>query len=320
MEPLHLSEWGILLSLAIALGGSLYLGLLALSIFPLIPGTPDTFGPLGLLATPPVTILAAVFYLTAWGVRGHPSLEFMWEFANIGIRAIAVTLLALIALGGVESPLAWAAVLGAGAIGGFVQFLRVGWMLLDHHSDWVPARRWIQKLGGDTTAVGLLWLTLLYPFVGPQVAGIGLIAGIAMSHSAYRSGRFSLTLAGGFAREILGMSGWRGRADLPRWVLRAVHAYGTGEIPGHATPAALVWTHRASSFQDGWLVITGRGPVFFFRTLSRLWEVSLDGMTTGSVERSLHLNQISLRDAEGDLALLLPNGGPKVEEVGGAIA
>jgi hypothetical protein len=43
-------------------------------------------------------------------------------------------------------------------------------------------------------------------------------------------------------------------------------------------------------------------------------------MTTGSVERSLHLNQISLRDAEGDLALLLPNGGPKVEEVGGAIA
>jgi hypothetical protein len=318
-DPLPPSDWGILLSLAIALGGSLYLGLLGLSVFPLIPGTPDTFGPLALLATPPVTILAALLYLTVWAVRGHPAIEFLWEFANIGIRAIAVTLLGAVALGGSASPHAWIAAVCSGGMAGYIQHLRLGWMLLDHHSDWVPARRWIQKLGGDSAALGLLWLSLLYPRVGPVVGGIGLIAVIVMSRPAYRSGRFSRALVSGLVGELLGRGGWRGREDAPGWIVRAIDRVGAGGLPIHATPAALVWTHRASSFQDGWLVLSERGAALFFRNFTRLWEVPLDGMAADSISKFPHLTRISLANAGGDLALLLPRGGPGGEEVGGAI-
>jgi len=315
-DPLPASEWGILLSLAVALGGSLYLGLLGLSLFPLIPGTPDTFGPLGLLASPPVTILAGLLYLTVWGVRGHPALEFLWEFANIGIRAIAVTLLAAVVVGGSASPYGWIAAVGAGAVAGFIQHLRLGWMLLDHHSDWVPARRWIQKLGGDTATLGLLWLTLLLPRVGPVVSGVGLIGVIVMSRSAYRSGRFSRALVSGLVGRLRGRKGWRGRGNVPGWVVRALDKEGAGALPIHATPAALVWTHRPASFQDGWLVLSDRGALLCVRNLSRLREVPLDGMTVGSISKSPHLTRISLADGDGDLALLIPRGGPEGEEVG----
>lgn len=319
-DILQFADWGILLSLAIALGGSLYLGIFALSLFPLIPGMPATFGPLWLLATPPVTIFAGFLYLLVWAVRRHPSAEFIWEFTNLGIRPVAVSLLSAVVLGQVSTSASAAAMLGAGAIAGFIQLLRIGWMLLDHHSDWVPARRWIQKLGGDTAAVGLLWLTLLYPLIGPIVGGVGLIGVIAMSRSAFRSGRFSLRLAGGMFRAATGRGGWRGDSQVPRWVRKALTSEGTTGLQIHATPVALVWTHRASTFRDGWLVLAAAGPVLFFRSFTRVWEVPLHGMATGKVSEHPHLSAIATMDAEGDLVLLLPRGGPGTNELAGAIA
>jgi hypothetical protein len=211
-------------------------------------------------------------------------------------------------------------VVGAGGIAGFIQLLRIGWMLLDRHSDWVPARRWIQKLGGDTSAVGLLWLTQLYPLFGPIVAGAGLIGVIAISRSAFRSGRFSLRIAGGILRHLFGRRGWRGGSEVPRWVLQALSSDGTDGAQIHATPAAVVWTHRASTFRDGWLVLAGGGPVLFFRSFSRVWEVPLQGMGTAPIARSPHLTAIPMQDAEGDLVFLLPRGGPEPDELVGAVA
>jgi hypothetical protein len=69
-----------------------------------------------------------------------------------------------------------------------LQLLRLGWITLDHQGGIVSARRWIQKLGADTVALGLLWLTIGSPGPASLLATVVLICLLAGGGPPQRGG------------------------------------------------------------------------------------------------------------------------------------
>ncbi|MEX2295152.1 MAG: hypothetical protein WD804_02440 [Gemmatimonadota bacterium] len=318
LQELPVPEWAALVPLALALGVVMYLTLLGLAVVPHVPAVPPLPGDLEFLATPSVMVPAALLYLLGWMVRRRRIPELVWEGGNVGVRAIAAGLLALLVIpeGGVAGKAA--AALGTGVAAGLLQLLRLGWITLDHQGGIVPARRWIQKLGADTGALGLLWLTLLSPGPAALLAGVVLVALAAGGGPAYRAGRLSLVALVGLFRVAAGRSGWRHRRALPSRVARRVRS---GHLDGkagiRAAPAALLRRDGGRSFQDGWLVASAEGPWFLPRSGRVREGFPLAHRVIGVPIRSPLLTEVELRDPGGDMILMVPVGGPGPEELAG---
>ncbi|MSR22824.1 MAG: hypothetical protein EXR92_04660 [Gemmatimonadetes bacterium] len=304
--------------LAVALGASLYLGILGLSVLPFVPGLFELPGNLGLVADPATTVAAVGLYLVAWAVRGHPSLELFWGVGNVGIRFVAVGLLGLFLFPEGLSSLSVLLLVGAAGTAAFVQFQRVGWMVLDHRGSWIPARRWIQRLGVEAIALGILWLAVLDPSVGVVASAIGLGLFAVWGRACYQAGWLAIAIVIGSYRSAFGRSGWLSGAALPGWVRRAMRRRAeVGADSARATRAALVCSDRGGTLLYGWLVSFVLGPVFLSRSFGRPREVPLDTASAEGWTRSSHLTELSIRDSKGALSLLLPPGGPEPEELEG---
>jgi len=321
LQELPVPEWAPLVPLALALGVVMYLTLLGLAVVPLLPLAPALPGDLALLATPSVMIPAALLYLVGWTVRRHRVPELFWETGNVGVRAVAAGLLALL----VVPEASWlgklGALVGTGAVAAFLQLLRLGWITLDHQGGIVPARRWIQKLGADTVALGLLWLTLLAPGLASLLATVVLLALVAGGAPAYRAGRLSMVTLVSLFHAAAGRSGWSRPGILPRRIATRVPSRDLdGRDDIRATPAALLRRDGSRSFQDGWLVAGGEGPRFFARSGRRPEGLHLASRRVGVPVRRALLTEVELRDSAGDLLLMVPVGGPGPDELAGAIA
>ncbi len=316
--PVFLPEWALLLPLSVSLGACLYLSLLCLSVLPLVPGFADLPGDLELLVGPETTLAAMGLYFVGWAVRGHPLVELLWGVGNVGIRFIAVALLGLLVLSGGGSLASAPFLLLAGGIAAYVQLQRVGWIVIDHRGGWIPARRWIQRLGAESIALGLLWLALLHPAVGVVASAVALIVVTVAGRAFHQAGRLAVAVAVGAFRAASGRSGWRTGSAPPGWVRRAREFNDeVGVDSARATRAALVRPGTRPALVYGWLVSFATGPAFLFRSLDRLWDISLERATLESCARRFHMTEIGLEDEVGRLALLVPIGGPGPEELEG---
>jgi hypothetical protein len=229
---------------------------------------------------------------------------------------VAAGLIALLVVPGAGPVGRAAAALATGTTAGFLQMLRLGWITLDHQGGFLPARRWIQKLGVDTLVVGLLWFTLRSPGIAALLAGVVLVALVTGAGPAYRAGRLSLMALFGFFRVAAGRSGWRKPRALPKWVRRGEGVRNLDhEDEGRGTPAAILRRNESRSFQDGWLVASGQGPRFVARSHRGGEGLALARRRLGAPVRRSVLTEVELRDPRGDMLLMVPVGGPGPEEL-----
>jgi hypothetical protein len=322
-EGPSLPEWAVLFPLGAALGTSLYLGIFVLSVIHLVPGVPSLPGDLGLLAGPGTTAVAGGLYWVAWVVRGHPSLELLWGVGNIPVRFVAVGLLGLLVVPTPTSSLTLPALLAAASIAAFIQFLRVGWITIDHHFGWLPARRWIQRLGLEAAALGVLWATVLSPGVGLALASAALVVLTPWGRPFHWAGRVSVAAVTGAYRSLSGRAGWGGWADAPGWIRDLLEA--DQELRRESVRLARVgflWRGRGRTIRYGRLVVTPSGAEFLFRGLGRPERVNLTGARTEEVTSLTYLREIVLSLPQSgsplqEAVLLVPPGGPEPEELRG---
>jgi hypothetical protein len=294
--------------------------MLGLSLIHLVPGFPRLPGDLGLVAVPATALVAAGLYLVAWTVRCHPSLELLWGVGNVVIRFVAVASLGLFLFPDPVSSGAAVMLVGAGGLAALVQFLRVGWMVLDQHATWLPARRWLQRLGVEAFAMGILWVAVLRPSVGVFLAAIALATVAIWGLPFYRAGLLALALLRAGLRHLVGGSAWLNGARLPRWVRRALEE---GDDAGaesiRATRALLTRPGRGRAVAYGWLVSSLSGTAFLSRPFRRVRRVTLRGIHPAARGRGPHLEELVASDDAGELALLIPAVGLGIEELQGGL-
>ncbi len=314
IEAIPLSVWNVLIPLALALGLDFFLVVLAIGLLPMVPGMEDLPGHLELLSTPPVFAASAALYLSGWGMERHRFTLLFWQSANMVVRAVGASLLATLVVAEMGMLAQALAGLTVGALACGVQALRMGWgTVLDHGEGPIP-RRPVRAAAEDALAAGALWVAVLSPPPWGVVAALGLLLPAFLTAGpAFRAAAFSIPLLRGVALSTGGGTGWTSPDRFPRW-LRGSLARDNDPISFglRGCRAALSGGGAIGRFRTGWLVISGSGPTFSFRTLTRVWDADLSDASLLTSERRSDL--ILLRFADGD-RLVVPRGGPGLNAV-----
>lgn len=312
-----MTEWLLLLPLALVLGLNLYLTVLALGLLALFPAGPTLPGDLETLGSAWALVPAALLYLLDRFPGKSDLNRFLWETSHVVVRLAAVPLLTLLLFHGRSLGEAWTAAAVAGSVAVLVQGLRTGRaILLPHRREGTlpgPVRALMEDLGGAVLLVAALY----HPGGGAVAAALLLSTLLLSERAALRAALFTPHLLRGLAWDLTGTPVWRDADDLPPWITPGERRSGLRDDgPVRGTPAAVIGVPGSDPFRRGWIVVGPEGPVFHYRTSGRLGKVDLrEARPVGSGAQATVLG-VDGPDPDKPLRLLLPRGVP-VEEVAG---
>ncbi|HEY8122201.1 MAG TPA: DUF4126 domain-containing protein [Myxococcota bacterium] len=142
-------------------------------------GVLDLPGPLEVLGATPVVLLASALYVAEFVADKVPAFDSVWDAVHTFVRVPAAALLAFAALG--DAPEAWraSASLLAGGVALSVHGLKSGARLAVNASP-EPFSNWGLSLAEEISFAGIVYLVIAHPVASIAVAGVLLLAGIAL--------------------------------------------------------------------------------------------------------------------------------------------
>ncbi|MGD2070965.1 MAG: DUF4126 family protein [Gemmatimonadota bacterium] len=307
-------ELWTLLPLGLAAGLDLYLTLFLLGAAPWLGFDAVLPGALSGLRSPPVLMLAAVFYLLEGAAeRWAPSTVF-WNAVHIVVRPVTVALLALLLLQEAPTALRVGGTVLTGMVALGTQAVRVGGSFVLWLSRARTATRVIASAAEDATVVALTAFLLERPEAGTVVAAVLILAAFPQAGAYVDAFAFTLRSAWGRTWGVLRPRRWLDREAFPPWVDQVVtrRAEETGPVRG--TPAAGFRLPVGAIFRRGWIVVTDSGPAFVHRRALEAHVLPLRALHPVAVTDHGFHRRVRLSDGEGGAAELhVPPDGPSAE-------
>lgn len=264
-------EVWVLLPLALAAGLDLYLTLLILGTASHLAWDASVPGILSGLESAPVLILAAVFYMLEVVAERFPPAALFWNSGHVVVRPVTAALLALLLLHG--EPVEWqvlgAVVTGVVALGAHA--VRVGGAFILWLSEARTSTQVLASAAEDVTVLALCVLVLDRPEAGTLLGALMVLVTVPMARHYLDGFVFGLRAAWGRTWGVLRSRRWLDRDAFPGWVTRLLED--DSAIPGGPLRGSRSAAFRLSAtgvFRRGWLVITGSGPVFVYRSGLRM--------------------------------------------------
>ena len=304
---------GQLLGLGFACGLNLYVTVASiglLSRFGVIDGLPT-----GLRGLEGLVVIgtALALYLIEAVIDKVRHADSLWDTIHTFIRPPAAALLAIGAL--------WAAPFEWKVAGGLFAFL----VALAAHGTKAGLRLalntgvartrgpgWI-SFGEDIAAVAFAVAALEAPSTALVAGGVALALIVLFGQRFFRSFALGIRCLVAWLRALFGPARWRETHELPR----DLHAL-LGEAPiGAAAPrgarAGVNGIRGVGAYRNGWLVITPRGPIFYYRAFFRGRRADLPVPSSIQVDRGVWADLVHVHAEEGDYTLYLLKDGPAAD-------
>jgi hypothetical protein len=305
--PMAMVVAGQLLAPALACGINLYATVAALGIASRV-GLLDAL-PIGLrgLEHPLVIGTALALYLVEFAVDKVPRLDSLWDAVHTVVRPAAAALLAALAFEG-----ATPAVQAGAAAAAFTAALAAHAMKAGLRIAMRPERRWLRaalSVVEDMLAVGLAVLALHDPVMAGAAAAVALLLLAAAGPRLWRAFVLGGRALAARLRGFFGTAAYRELPALPDALRSLAPAHALGAAPPRALRAALSG-RGAGSFRNGWLVLSGQGPSFLYRTLLGPRRVDLSGVAVLEVRSGHWTDRVHLASTHGRFTLYLLKDGP----------
>ena len=304
---------GQLLGLGFACGLNLYITVAALGIlsrFDLIGGLPP-----GLRGLEGLIVIgsALTLYVIEAVIDKVRHADSLWDTIHTFIRPPAAALLAIGALW--AEPLEWkvagatlaflVALAAHGSKAGFRLALNAG------PRKWKPA--WI-SLGEDVAAVAFAVAALEAPQSALIAGGFALLLILVFGHRLFRAFALGMRCLAAWLRALFGPSRWREAQELPRSLHRLLDEAPIAAAGPRGARAGLNGVPGVGAYRNGWLVITPRGPIFFYRTLFGSRRADLPPAATIDVDPGVWADLLHVTTENGGYTLYLLKDGPAAEQ------
>lgn len=314
-------ELWALLPLGLAAGLDLYLTLFLLGAAPWLGFDAPLPGALSGLRSPPVLMLAALFYLMeAAAERWAPTTVF-WNAVHIVVRPVTVALLALLLLQDAPAAIRVGGTLLTGMVALGTQAVRVGGSFVLWLSQARSATRVIASAAEDATVVALSAFVLERPEAGTLVAAVLILAAFPQAGSYVEAFAFTLRAAWGRTWGVLRPRRWLDREAFPPWVDEVVRRRSEETGPVRGTPAAGFRLPVGAIFRRGWIVVTDSGPAFVHRRALEAHALPLGTLRPVVVtDHGFHRRVRLIDGAGGEGELHVPPDGPSVEALAAGLA
>lgn len=306
MTPVLLGQ---LLGVAFACGLNLYITVAALGILSrvgLIDGLPA-----GLRGLEGLIVIgsALALYLIEAVIDKVRHADSLWDTVHTFIRPPAAALLAVGALW--AEPLEWkiggaafafvVALAAHGTKAGFRVALNTG------TRRWQPV--WI-SLGEDVAAVAFAVAALEAPATALVAGGLALTLIVLFGHGLFRAFALGIRALAAWLRALFGPPRWREADELPRDLHALLDRAPLGAAAPRGARAGVNGVRGVGAYRNGWLVITPRGPIFFYRTLLGVRSAALPAATSIEVDRGVWADLVRVSADGGDYTLYLLKDGP----------
>ncbi len=243
----------------------------------------------------------------------------MWDAVHTFIRPPAAALLAVGALWGRP-----ALGVAAGATIAFVVALathgtKAGLRLALNAGAPNRRSRWI-SVAEDLAAVAFAVAALQFPATALAAGAVVLFLVALFGPRFWRAFAFGMRCLAAWVRAFFAPARWHDEAEIPRSLTRVLDHRAVGSAPNRGTRAGLHGLRGVGPYRTGWLVVTGDGPVFLYRSLFRTRRVDLPPVLSFEVHRGVWADILRLTAEDQDFTLYLLKDGPAVESAASELA
>lgn len=304
---------GQILGLSIACGLNLYLTVAALGILSrlgIVPALPP--GLQGLEGTIVIASAAALFIVETV-LDKTPHIDSVWDTVHTFIRAPAAALLATAALWGEPAWLVGTAVTAAFLVALATHATKAG-VRVALNTTMRGGQIWL-SIAEDILALCFATLAFLDPGAALIGSGALLAALLLVGPSYWRAGRLGARCLAAWLRSLFVPAGWHEGDRIPARVRRLLDPTPLGGAPPRGARAALD-APGSGSYRNGWLIVTGSGPVFVYRGLLGQRRLDIPPATAVEGESGAWADLVRFEtDAGTDYTLYLLKDGPTLDVV-----
>ena len=308
MTPVLLGQ---ILGVAFACGLNLYATVAALGILSRLDLVVVPAGLRGLEGGI-VIASALVLFLVEAILDRIPHVDSVWDTVHTLIRAPAAALLAVGVLWGRPGSLLIAGALIALLAALAAHATKAGIRMSLHAAGTHDGQRWIST-AEDVLAVGFAMAAFAVPI--PTLLVVGTLLGVLLVVGLRFWRAFGLGLRALLAwfRALFARPRWQEADELPRDLRSLLDQPPLGGAPPRGARAAVHGVAGTGDYRNGWLVLTGDGPVFLYRTLFGSRRVDLPPARSIEPTSALWANTLRVRSDGGEYTLYLLKGGPAIE-------
>lgn len=238
-----------------------------------------------------VIVSAAVLYVVEFAVDRVPLVDHTWEAVHTLVRPAAAAMLAALALEQMPLYLRLTGAAAAGAVALAAHGTKTGLRLIVSTRASEARRRsllrTILSLLEDFAAVGIAIAALMHPDIAVGVMAASGALLLLGGPRLWRASILGLRAVIARNRGFFTGRGWRSRDQLPRAIRSAIPSEPLGRRPARATSAAISGLPHVGEYRNGWLVVTGDGPRFIYRSLFRTRSAMLPPIAGISLRRGL---------------------------------
>lgn len=272
--------------------------------------------PPGLLGLENGVVIASALalFLIEFVVDKVPHVDSLWDTVHTLIRPTAAALLVLAATDGAPWPLRTCAAVLAGLAALAAHGTKAGLRMAITAA---ASRRAVTfvSLAEDSTAVTLTIVALAYP-----KAALGIAAGAAalvalFGPRLWRAFVFGIRALVARLSGFFGTPGWRDLDAVPRGLRARVQPEALGTAQPHATRVTLSAPRPIGAFRNGWLISTGRQPVFVYRARFRNRQFTLPEARELRVRRGIWADAVEIETDRFRCTVFALKDGPPVEAI-----
>lgn len=303
---------GQLLGTSFATGLNLYATVASLGLAARLGWIPALPPELAGLTNSLVIATAALLFLVEFFVDKIRYVDSIWDTLHTFIRPPAAALLgaALVGAAPLEARLAAACLAGAAA---FVAHGTKAGLRLAIHASALGRAGPALSIAEDVAAVALAVLAIRYPPAALALAFGWLALAAVYGPRLWRAFVLGIRALIARARRFVGPGRWHEPHELPQRMRALLGPAEPGAAPARATRAAITGLDGLGAYRNGWLVITGDGPVFLYTTLLRPRAAPLPRAAAARVHNGVLTDVVEL-DAPGRrCTLYLLKDGPPTE-------
>lgn len=222
---------------------------------------------------------AVTLFMAELVVRRMRLLAAVWEGVHTLIRPAAAGLLSMLALQGepwqVQSGIAVGAAALAFAAHGSMAGVRVILAVRGRGGAGAGSARanWISPslivLLEDLAAIAIVAAVMLLPDSAMLIVGAAVALLLLAGPRPWRAARLGLRALLARLRGFFGHADWRTCDQLPRGLRHLIPPEPLGHAPPRVIRATVLGLPSAGAYRNGWLVLTGGGPRFIYRSVFR---------------------------------------------------
>lgn len=258
---------------------------------------------------------AGALFLIEFVVDKIPHLDSLWDALHTFIRPIATALLALGALATQEPVLQIGGALLAGSVALATHMAKAGFRMARNARPGTAANKGI-SLAEDAAALVLAGVVLRFSAAAPWIAGGFIVLALLLAPRLLRAFILGIRALSAFLRGFFGTAQWHDVDEVPPRLRALLPPQPIAQAAPRAARAALSGPAGVvGAFRNGWLVVTGEGPFFVYRTILGPRRIQLPPGLDVRVHRGPWADTMEVEAERMRYTLFLLKDGPSGERV-----